>query len=66
MAESLLIGVAAVAGLVLVVAMNVHGKARVFEDAEIHGPERRPGSGNRVELPSPQFNRRESGDRRER
>ena len=63
-AESLLIAVAAVAGLVVMVAMNLHGKARAFESAEIRGPERRPEAVTDVELPSPQFNRRDPNNRR--
>lgn len=64
MAESLLIGVVALAGLVVVVAMNLHGKARAFEDAEIHGPERSLDAATNVDLPSPQFNRRDPTNRR--
>ena len=64
MAESLLIGVAAVAGLVVVVAMNLHGKARAFEDAEIRGRERSPETATSVELPTPHFNRRDPTNRR--
>jgi hypothetical protein len=37
-AESLFIGVIALAGLVLVAAMNAHGKARAFERTD---PDRR-------------------------
>ena len=64
MAESLLIGIAAVAGLILVVAVNVHGKARAFQSADIQRPERRPETSTSVDLPTPQFNRREPRDRR--
>ena len=58
----LLIVVIAVAGLVFVLAMNLHGKARAFEGAEIRGP-RHPGEQSPVELPAPHFNTRDP-DRR--
>lgn len=64
MAESLLIALAAGVGLVVVFAMNLHGKARAFESAEIQGGERRPEAVTDVELPSPQFNRRDPNNRR--
>ena len=63
-AESLLIGIVALAGLVVVVAMNLHGKSRVFEDADIHGPERPLETVTNVDLPAPQFNRRDPNHRR--
>ena len=63
-AQSLLIGVVALAGLIVVVAMNLLGKARAFEDTENHGPERSLDAATNVDLPSPQFNRRDPTNRR--
>jgi len=62
LAESLFIAVIALAGLVFAVGMNLHGKSRAFENAEIRGSERKPGTS--VDLPAPQFNRREPENRR--
>ncbi len=64
MAEALFIGIAALAGLVVLVAMNAQGKSRAFEDAEVRGPERKPETATSVELPTPQFNRRDPHQRR--
>jgi hypothetical protein len=63
-AESLLIGVVALAGLVIVVAMNAQSKARAFEhrDADPAG-HRPPEAVTSIDLPPPQFNRRDP-DRR--
>jgi hypothetical protein len=58
MAETLLIAVLVFAGLAIVLLMDVHGKARAYEQGADPGRHRSPESVTSVELPSPHFNER--------
>jgi hypothetical protein len=64
-AETLLIAVVLLAGFVVVFAMDAHGKARAFEHGRIdpadHLP---PEAATSVDLPPPNFSRRDQHQRR--
>ena len=64
MGEALLVALALVAAFVVIAAASVHGKARAFLSGACDRPARRSAEGTGVELPPPQFNRRDADHRR--
>jgi hypothetical protein len=58
MAETLLIGVLFFAGVVIVLVMDAHGKARAYEHGVDPNAHRSPEAVTNVELPPPHFNER--------
>jgi len=58
MAEALLIGVLFVVGVVIVLSMDAHGKARAYEHGVDPNARRSPEAVTSVELPPPHFNER--------
>jgi hypothetical protein len=59
MAETLLIAVLLFAGLVVVLLMDAHGKARAYEHGVDPNDHRPPEAVTNVELPPPHFNERD-------
>jgi hypothetical protein len=58
MAETLLIAVLFFAGVVIVLLMDAHGKARAYEHGVDPNARRPPEAVTNVELPPPHFNDR--------
>jgi len=58
MAATLLTAVLVFAGFVIVLLMDAHGKARVYEDGVDPNARRSPQAVTNVELPPPHFNER--------
>jgi hypothetical protein len=63
MAETLLIAVLFFAGVVIVLVMDAHGKARAYEHGVDPNARRSPEAVTSVELPSPHFNERHPDQR---
>jgi hypothetical protein len=63
MATALLIAVLFCAGIVIVLVMGVHGKARAYEHGVDPNARRSPGAMTNVELPPPHFNHRHPDQR---
>jgi hypothetical protein len=59
MAETLLIAVIALAGLLIVGLLNAHGKARAYEQGADPNARRPPEAVTSVELPPPHFHDRD-------
>ena len=59
MAETLLIAVLFFAGVVIVLLMDAHGKARAYEHGVDPNAHRSPDAVTNVELPPPHFNERD-------
>ena len=65
MAETLLIVVVLLTSFVVLIVVDVHGKARAFRHGEADQPPRRPPEAvTGVELPPPHFNERDMHQRR--
>ena len=58
MAETLLIAVLFFTGVVIVLLMNAHGKARAYEHGVDPNAHRSPDAATSVELPPPHFHER--------
>ena len=58
MAETLLVAVIFFAGVVIVLLMGAHGKARAYEHGVDPNAHRSPEAVTNVELPPPHFNER--------
>jgi hypothetical protein len=63
MAETLLIAVLFFAGVVIVLLMDAHGKARAYEHGVDPNAHRSPEAVTNVELPPPHFNDRDPNKR---
>ena len=63
MAETLLIAVLFVAGIVIVLLMDAHGKARAYGHGVDPNARRSPEAVTNVELPPPHFNERHPDQR---
>jgi hypothetical protein len=63
MAETLLIAVLFCAGVVIVLLMDAHGKARAYEHGVDPNAHRSPEAVTSVELPPPHFNERDTNHR---
>jgi hypothetical protein len=63
MAETLLIAVVVLAGFVIVLLMDAHGKARAYEQGVDPTEHRSPEAVTSVDLPPPHFNRRDPDQR---
>jgi hypothetical protein len=63
MAETLLIVVAVLAGFAIVLLMDAQGKARAYEQGADPTERRSPETVTSVELPPPNFNRRDPEQR---
>ena len=61
MAEALLVAVLVLAGCVIVLLMDAHGKARAYEHGVDPNARRSPEAVTNVELPPPHFNERDPG-----
>jgi hypothetical protein len=64
MAEALLIAVLFCTGVVIVLLMNAHGKARAYEHGVDPGAHRSPEAATSVELPPPHFHERRGSEAR--
>jgi hypothetical protein len=63
MAETLLVAVILFAGVVIVLMMGAHGKARAYEHGVDPSAHRSPEAVTSVELPPPHFNERHPDQR---
>jgi hypothetical protein len=63
MAETLLIAVLFLAGFLIVLLMDAHGKSRAYEHGVDPNAHRPPEAATNVELPPPHFNERDPDQR---
>ena len=63
MAETLLVAVLFLAGFVIVLLMDAHGKARAYEHGVDPNAHRSPEAVTSVELPPPHFNEQDPNKR---